>query len=132
VINGIVHITIAIAHITVYNFLRQIQIPMFHIASTSHIRENTRTPTSFSLCCQNVVQELVVQINADWRGMANSRWGRENAWGRILVQDIPTPGIFNSLHLTWVTDVAYIKTKRLNHFVEGEISAVRRSPPDLL
>jgi hypothetical protein len=50
--------------------------------------------------------------------------GQQHSWPRgqatVLVQDPPVKGYFNSHDLNWIDDVAYIKSDRLEDFVEGE------------
>jgi hypothetical protein len=51
---------------------------------------------------------------------SSRRWQKTKLLEEMLVQEISTPGPFNSCQLTWVKDIAYIKTNGLADFVEGE------------
>jgi hypothetical protein len=46
----------------------------------------------------------------------------------VLVQDPPVKGYFNSHDLNWIDDVAYIKSDRLQDFVEGEAACYEEAP----
>jgi hypothetical protein len=61
-----------------------------------------------------------------YRNQQSTGEGRQD--GHVKVQDPPWKGTFNSYQLNWTHDVCYIKTDRLNDFVQGEAKYYLEAP----
>jgi hypothetical protein len=60
------------------------------------------------------------------------RWHRARQKPTVVVQEIPTPGPFNSDDLTWEDDIAHIRANRLADFVEGEGKRSEEEPTNFI